>query len=221
MDDGRSVLLSMQYTATNVLSFPVKAEGSKKGNPSVLLGESEEAEWLNALANGEIHTMDFLVEKWQDSLYRFFYRSLGNYADAQDLTQKTFIRTFKAASRYRPTAKFSSWLFTIARNLLIDEIKRKQKSQTLEFQEEINCMNLESSVEQSSIDEWKEILQLVLSEMPENQRSALLLRVQKEWSYLEIANLMGVNESVIKTWIHRARQRLKTKLEVLKKKGEI
>jgi len=57
--------------------------------------------------------------------------------------------------------------------------------------------------------------------MPESQRSALLLRVQKEWSYLEIANLMGVSESVVKTWIHRARQKLKTKLEVLKKKGEI
>jgi RNA polymerase sigma-70 factor (ECF subfamily) len=212
----------MQYTSAKTLFFPVSSQVTQNKQPSTDEVEpSEESRWLSSVADGEKQAMGLLVGKWQEPLYRFFYRSLGNHADAEDLTQKTFIRTYKAASRYRPTAKFSSWIFTIARNLLIDEIKRKQKAQTIEFQEELTSMTSLSLDGKSVVDEWKEIFQHVLQGTPEKQRTALLLRVQQEWTYLEIANLMEVSEQVVKTWIHRARQKLKNKLKILEKKGEL
>ena len=212
----------MQYTSAKPLFFPVSSQGTQNKQPSTDDVEpSEESRWLSSVADGEKQAMGLLVGKWQEPLYRFFYRSLGNHADAQDLTQKTFIRIYKAASRYRPSAKFSSWLFTIARNLLIDEVKRKQKAQTIEFQEELTSVTSLSLDGKSVVDEWKEIFQHVLQGTPEKQRTALLLRVQQEWSYLEIANLMEVSEQLVKTWIHRARQKLKDRLKILEKKGEL
>lgn len=184
------------------------------------LSIAEETKWMVQISNGDHSAMSLLVSKWEEPLYRFFYRSLGNHADCQDLTQKTFLRTYKSAKTYQPAAKFSTWLFTIARNLLIDEIKRRKKFQTSEISEErINPEGLNS--ETKNIKDWQEILQIAIKEIPENHRSALLFRVQQEWSYMEIAKVMNANEQMVKTWIHRARQALKAKISELKMKGEL
>ena len=98
--------------------------------------------------------------------------------------------------------------------------KEKKKFQTSEISEErINPEGLNS--ETKNIKDWQEILQIAIKEIPENHRSALLFRVQQEWSYMEIAKVMNANEQMVKTWIHRARQALKAKISELKMKGEL
>ena len=114
------------------------------------------------------------MEKWEDSLYRFFYRSLSHHADSQDLTQKTFLRVYKAAASYVPKAKFSTWLFTIARNLLIDEIKKRNRFKTSEVMEETHPV--EDFGDEARIRDWREILEHSIRGIPENQRTALLLQ---------------------------------------------
>ena len=159
--------------------------------------------------------MEKIITRWKDGLFRFFDRSLQNKADAEDLTQKVFIRVYHSASRYQPKAKFSTYLFTIARNLLIDEIKKSNRQQISSYSDEL----IQGQIVQptNEAQEWNEILNFAMKEIPEYYSTALLLRVQRELSYMEIADIMKVSESSVKTWIHRARTHLRKTLQEYRK----
>ncbi len=159
--------------------------------------------------------MEKIITRWKDGLFRFFDRSLQNKADAEDLTQKVFIRVYQSASRYQPKAKFSTYLFTIARNLLIDEIKKSNRQQISSYSDEL----IQGQIVQptNEAQEWNEILNFAMKEIPEYYSTALLLRVQRELSYMEIADIMKVSESSVKTWIHRARTHLRKTLQEYRK----
>ena len=159
--------------------------------------------------------MEKIITRWKDGLFRFFDRSLRNKADAEDLTQKVFIRVYQSASRYQPKAKFSTYLFTIARNLLIDEIKRSNRQQLSSYSDELVQGQIVQPTNEAQ--EWNEILNFAMKEIPENYSTALLLRVQRELSYMEIADIMKVSESSVKTWIHRARTHLRKTLQEYRK----
>ena len=172
---------------------------------------SHEQMLMKEVAQGSHSAMEEIIAKWKNSLFRFFDRSIRNKADAEDLTQRVFIRVYQSAPRYQPKAKFSSYLFTIARNLLIDEIKKKQRQQTSTYSDDWAQEGLEEQKE--GLKDWNEILDFAMKEIPEYYSTALLLRVQRELSYGEIAEIMKVSESRIKTWIHRARNHLKKTLK--------
>ncbi|MDC1005625.1 RNA polymerase sigma factor [Opitutales bacterium] len=159
--------------------------------------------------------MEKIITRWKDGLFRFFDRSLQNKADAEDLTQKVFIRVYQSASRYQPKAKFSTYLFTIARNLLIDEIKKSNRQQISSYSDEL----IQGQIVQptNEAQEWNEILNFAMKEIPEYYSTALLLRVQRELTYMEIADIMKVSESSVKTWIHRARTHLRKTLQEYRK----
>ena len=172
---------------------------------------SEDHNLMSEIANGNQVAMKALINKWKNSLFRFFDRSLSNKADAEDLTQKVFIRIYKSASRYKPTAKFSTYLFTIARNLLIDELKKRKKMQMFKLEDEL--VQICHEKKDNELHEWKELLDYELRGMNEYHRTALLLRVQKDLSYAEISSIMKVSEKRVKTWIYRARNSLKLSLD--------
>ncbi len=163
------------------------------------------------VAQGSQSAMSAIIDKWKGGLFRFFDRSLRNKADAEDLTQRVFIRLYQSASRYQPRAKFSTYLFTVARNLLIDEIKKKNRAQLSSYDDE--WINGYTDQQGDGVKEWQEILDFAMEGMPEYYTTAILLRVQRELSYREIANIMKVSESRVKTWIFRARVHLKESLE--------
>jgi RNA polymerase sigma-70 factor (ECF subfamily) len=154
--------------------------------------------------------MEELITRWKDGLFRFFDRSLRNKADAEDLTQKVFIRVYQSAPRYQPKAKFSTYLFTIARNLLIDDINKNNRQQISSYSDDLAQGQIVHPT--NEVKEWNEILDFAMKEIPEYYSTALLLRVQRELSYKEIADIMKVSESNVKTWIHRARTHLKKTL---------
>lgn len=163
------------------------------------------------VAQGSHSAMSEIIDKWKGGLFRFFDRSLRNKADAEDLTQRVFIRLYQSASRYQPRAKFSTYLFTVARNLLIDEIKKKNRAQLSSYDDE--WINGYTDEQGDGVKEWQEMLDFAMEGMPEYYTTAILLRVQRELSYREIANIMKVSESTVKTWIFRARVHLKESLE--------
>ena len=178
-----------------------------EGNASAR--SEKEVTLMKRISKDDQVAMEELIGLWKLPLYRFFLRSLNHHQDAEDLTQRVFIRVYRSSARYAPKAKFSTWIFTIARNLLIDEIKKRQRRPQIVSDEHIENRN---SVDSGNLEEWNEVLLLRLEAIPENQKTALLLRVQRELSYKEIAEVMKTTESSVKTWIHRARLDLKSSL---------
>ena len=190
---------------------PKKVERDRSIDSSASVDES--AALMQQLASGDDTALVNLIERWKIPLFRFFHRSLRSHADSEELTQQVFIKLHGSAHRYKPTAKFSTYLFTIARNLLLDEIKRlnRRPVDTVDPAE----LNM-STPSRDPRDEIEEALEICLDRLPETHRTALLLRVQRELSYKEIANIMKATESVVKTWIHRARQQARKSLDDLR-----
>lgn len=169
-------------------------------------------EWMLRLRDGDDSALDALVQRWQGPLLNFFYRSLQSREQAEDLTQVVFVRVYRSAPRYQPIARFSTFLFQIARRLLINEIRQKERKPLDSWDPEA-LHSLESTTDDRSMREIEEAFELALAKLPENQRTAILLLKQQELSYQEIAEVMDAHESAVKTWIFRARQFLKQELK--------
>lgn len=167
---------------------------------------------LKALAKGDASLFSGLVERWQERLINYFYRSTLNRTDAEDLAQETFLDLYKASANYINKGTFSAFIFTLARRRLIDSYRRKA-SRPLDFMAPSDLFMQQQSEQDDGSSEIDDAFQRALAELPENQRSAILLLKQQELSYDEIAELMNASLSSVKTWIHRARIHLRQKLK--------
>jgi RNA polymerase sigma-70 factor (ECF subfamily) len=167
---------------------------------------------LRAAAAGDGDMFRGLVERWQDHLINFFYRSTGNRADAEDLAQETFLDLFRAAGRYRDGGTFKALLFTLARRRLIDSYRRRSR-RPLQLVDPTDHFMQTQSADTDHRPEIEEAFHRALATLPDKQRDAILLRQQQELAYEEIAEAMGGSVSAVKTWIHRARQHLREELK--------
>lgn len=161
---------------------------------------------------GDEQALVELIERWQNPLINFFYRSISSRADAEDMAQVTFVKLYGAAKRYEPRAKFSTYLFHIARRVLLNEYRRRGRKPVHLLAPE-DLPNPAEPDPELKLLELEEIFQRGLAQMPENHRTAILLLRQQELSYAEIADIMNTSESLIKTWIFRARQLLRNELK--------
>jgi RNA polymerase sigma-70 factor, ECF subfamily len=172
-----------------------------------------------------------LVDKYKQPLLNFIHRTLRDEAEAEDVAQTVFLQVYKSAKRYKRTAKFSTWLFTIARNLCLNEIRRRSRhpAESLEEKhtehEDQPHRQFEDKRHVSAPDkllhgELAQKIEDTLAELPENQRSAILLCRQEELSYEEIADILGCSLSATKSLIHRGRETLKQKLKPYLRTGD-
>ncbi len=173
---------------------------------------------------GDREAFAALVEKYQQPVMNFVHRTLRDEAESEDVAQNVFLQVYKSAARYESTAKFSTWLFTIARNLCLNEIRRRSRhpAESLDathpesedqplhqFEDKKNFSPPESLLH----GELEEKITEALADLPENQRTALLLCRQEELSYDEIAEVLDCSLSATKSLIHRARETLKLRLK--------
>jgi RNA polymerase sigma-70 factor, ECF subfamily len=165
-----------------------------------------------------------LVDKYKQPVMNVAYRMLHDATEAEDLAQAVFVQVFKSASRYQVSSKFSTWLFTIARNLCLNEIRRRTRHRAesieaphpeLEDQplRQFEDKQTASPPERLLHGELEAKIEEALAELPENQRLAIVLCRQDELSYEEIARVLGCSVSAIKSLIHRGRETLKGKLK--------
>lgn len=165
-----------------------------------------------------------LVDKYKQPVMNFVYRSLRDETEAEDLAQIAFLQVYKSRDRYERTARFSTWLFTIARNLCLNEIRRRARHTAISLEEtHAERDDLPArQYEDKSVpppDESALRVELVhkideaLSQLPENQRTAILLFHQAELSYEQISRVLGCSLSATKSLIHRGREALKKKLK--------
>lgn len=189
--------------------MPAQPPASTSPNPE--LSDTDEGLLMHRIAGGDEASLRELIERWKTPLLNFFYRSTNNYATAEDLTQIVFVRLYRAAPRYTARAKFSTYLFHIARRLLINEYqKNRRKPADAVDPAEMHAIDDDSSAR--TVAELEEIFAHAVGRLPENQRTAILLLKQQQLSYTEIAAVMNATESAVKTWIFRARQTLQQAL---------
>lgn len=172
-----------------------------------------------------------LVEKFKQPVMNFVFRSLRDEIESEDVAQNVFIQVWKSRDRYERTAKFSTWLFTIARNLCLNEIRRRSRhpAESLEESHSENEDQPARQYEDKSIflptdnilqNELARKIEEALAELPENQRTAILLCRKDEVSYEEIAEILGCSLSATKSIIFRGRETLKEKLKPYLQTGE-
>lgn len=165
-----------------------------------------------------------LVDKYKQPVMNLVFRMLRDMTEAEDLAQNVFLQVHRSAHRYEPSAKFSTWLFTIARNLSLNEIRRRSRHRTESIdapqfgQESSTPPQLEAPRTASPPDtllqgELEQKIEMALADLPENQRTAILLCRQNELSYEEIAKILGCSLSATKSLIHRGRETLKARLK--------
>jgi RNA polymerase sigma-70 factor, ECF subfamily len=172
-----------------------------------------------------------LVEKYKQPVMNLVFRTLRDEAEAEDLAQNVFLQVYKSAKRYESRAKFSTWLFTIARNLCLNEIRRRSRHPA-DSLEEAHAEHEEQPRQQFEDKagiappekllhgELAEKIEEALAGLPENQRTAILLCRQEELSYEEIAEILGCSLSATKSLIHRGRETLKQKLKPYLQTGD-
>jgi RNA polymerase sigma-70 factor, ECF subfamily len=179
---------------------------------------------------GDSAAFQELVEKYKQPVMNLVYRTLPDATEAEDLAQHVFLQVFKSAYRYEVSAKFTTWLFTIARNLCLNEIRRRSRhpadsldetfadneEQPIRQPEELKNLSPPDSLLQ---DELEEKIEAALAELPEKQRTAILMCRGDEFSYEDIAEVLGCSVSATKSLIHRGRETLKQKLKPYLKTG--
>lgn len=166
---------------------------------------------LLLVAAGDPDALQPLFERWKLPLLNFFYRALGSRADAEDLALQTFDRVYRAAARYRPEAKFSAWLFAIARRELLHELRRRRRKPVEPVPpEDLALLAADASPEQHRrAAELEEQLLACLQQLPERQRTALLLTTAGELSPADIATALRVSPNHLNVLLHRARRTLR------------
>ncbi|MBI1928380.1 sigma-70 family RNA polymerase sigma factor [Candidatus Poribacteria bacterium] len=181
---------------------------------------TSDEELMMKCRNGDMSAFELLVMRYKDLIINFIYRSIGDYHRAEELSQETFLRVFKSASRYEPKCQFKNWIYLIATNLCRNEIRNRQRRNTVFLDdlvpedEDVNYSSLMMDVHNlpDELYEKKEqhlLIQQTINRLPENQRTALLLVTYQNMRYEEIAEVLDCSVSAVKSLIHRARQTMK------------
>ena len=171
---------------------------------------------------GNKQAFEQLMTKHYTHILNFIYKhGIGREA-SEDLTQEVFIRVYQCAATYKAQAKFLTWLFTIARNISLNELRRLRKK-TVSLDEPVteDGSLLSEVVEDKKIqapgnalmeEERSVSILKAIHELPENQKTAVILRRYEDLSYDEIAQTMGLSVKAIKSLLNRAKENLRDKL---------
>ena len=182
-----------------------------------------------AVKKGEQAPFETLMHKYYKRVFNFIYRFVSDRETAEDLTQETFLRVYRAARTYAPQAKFQTWLLTIARNLSLNDLRRR-KVKMVSLQEEI--LTTRGQVprqvedkgrgphEQLLAEERQEFVRRAISALPVHQRAAVSLRRYDDLSYEEISQVLGCSVAAVKSLLNRAKENLRQQLESVLYKQE-
>ena len=179
-------------------------------------------ELISRFQNGDERAYVELVNRYKDRLLNFVFQFLGDIEQAEDVVQDTMLRLYEKKHYYKEIAKFSTWLYTIARNLANTELRKKKRKKTtylsqLSKERQFEIPAIQDDVDQSIQNEFiNDRIQSAISNLPEHFKVVIILRDIQELSYEEISNIVEVPLGTIKSRINRARIQLQAELIDLK-----
>ena len=176
---------------------------------------------ISRFQEGDINAYNELVKRYKDRLLNFVLRYFNNVEQAEDVVQDTLIKLYTHASYYKNVAKFSTWIFTIAKNNALTELRKNKRKKTDSlWTEDGQIIDINSKEESLDSKVQNEIaidqLNKFLDEIPENFRMAVVLRDFQELSYEEISKILEIPIGTIKSRINRGRIQLAEKMKHFK-----
>ena len=160
--------------------------------------------------SGDMDSFNQLILRWERPIYALAYRVIGQEEDARDVAQETFLRAFRALPGFKGQAKFSSWIYRIALNLCRDWIRRKKRTPVSQVPEDVDLSELaaergpvESVEELVARRELSAVVEEAMALLPEEQRTAVILKEYHGMTFQEIADLQGCPLSTVKTRLYQ------------------
>lgn len=173
------------------------------------------------IANGDERAFEQLVAKHQQAVIGTIGKMTNHSPETEDIAQQVFLRLWKSASSYKPKAKFTTYLFTITRNLVFNDTRKKTRRRELSI--DTNEQNWHNSIADPSSssrpdqslaeDELRLQVDQAVADLPETQRLAVILRRYEQMSYDEIAEVLDTSVSAVKSQLFRARKSLRDSLK--------
>jgi RNA polymerase sigma-70 factor (ECF subfamily) len=169
---------------------------------------------------GDLDSFNQLILRWERPIYALAYRVIGREEDARDVCQETFLRAFRGLPGFKGEAKFSSWLYRIALNLSRDWIRRQRRAPTVQLPEGADPS--EVAAEQGPVEsiedlvsrrELSAVVEEAMALLPEEQRTAIVLKEYHGMTFQEIADLQGCPLSTVKTRLYQGLSVLRRYLE--------
>jgi RNA polymerase sigma-70 factor (ECF subfamily) len=168
---------------------------------------------------GDTDSFNELVLRWERPIYALAYRTIGREDDARDVCQETFLRAFRALPAFRGQAKFSSWLYRIALNLCRDWVRRERRVPIVQTTEGTDLRDVAAATDPSeSIEDLvarkdlAERIEQLMAELPEEQRTAIILKEYHDLTFQEIAEVTGCPLSTVKTRLYKGLTTLRHRL---------
>lgn len=175
-------------------------------------GETD-AMLVSLVAKGNESAFREVMGLHQEAIYGFAFRFLKDAQEAEDIAQEVFLRLYQTAADYKPRASLRTYLFWIAKNLCIDSLRKKRPDTMDELPENIDTR---TAFEQLSNAESLQRLLEAVSNLPGNQRAAILLRHEQGMHYQEIADALSITVSAVESLLVRARRTLRDRLHDLR-----
>jgi RNA polymerase sigma-70 factor (ECF subfamily) len=169
---------------------------------------------------GDAESFNQLVLRWERPIYALAYRVIGRDEDARDVAQETFLRAFRALPGFKGQAKFSSWLYRIALNLCRDWIRRKKRTPVVDMPEGVDVIEL--AAEQGPVESIEDLvarqeMSAIVAEgmklLPDEQRTAIVLKEYHGLTFQEIAELLDCPLSTVKTRLYQGLTVLRKQLQ--------
>jgi RNA polymerase sigma-70 factor (ECF subfamily) len=168
---------------------------------------------------GDADSFNELILRWERPIYALAYRTIGREEDARDVCQETFLRAFRALPGFRGQAKFSSWLYRIALNLCRDWIRKQRRAPVVQMPEDVDLLEMAAAAEPSETIEdlvarkdLTRAVERVMAQLPEEQRTAIVLKEYHGLTFQEIADLAGCPLSTVKTRLYQGLSVLRREL---------
>lgn len=170
--------------------------------------------------NGELSAFEELVNRYKGSVFSIIYRMLGQYQEAEDISQEVFLIVYQKLYQFDTDKRFGPWIHKIAVNTTISFLRKKKKVTTLTFDETyiqaaedlpmLNVVDPEITLENK---ELLEDIESAIKELSDNYKMVIILRYQLELTNQEIADTLGITKENVEVKIHRARKALRKNLQ--------
>lgn len=184
-----------------------------------MIERENEKELIQKCKEGDIDSFELLIESYQQRVYNIALRMLGNKEDASDIAQEVFIKIYKSIAGFKEEASLSTWIYRIATNVCLDELRKRKKTKVISIDSTIQLEDSEVSMQMPderpqpdellTQKELKQEVQKAINDLKEEHKTVIILRDINGYSYEEIAKILDCTLGTVKSRINRARNTLK------------